>query len=56
MSDEKNDACCSVVPHQQHFLANMYCWSHKKPVTLNWTLLRLEGICAESFTHRKRIT
>jgi len=33
----------------KHFTPNMYCWSHKILVTIYWTYLRLNGICAKSF-------
>jgi len=31
------------------FKPNMYCWSRKTLVTIYWTHLRLNGICAKSF-------
>jgi len=31
------------------FTPNMYCWSRKILVTIYWTHLRLNGICAKSF-------
>jgi len=38
------------------FTPNMYCWTCKMLVTIYWTHLRLNGICAKSFCHSKQIT
>ena len=46
-----------VVLHHQHifdhkqtfFTSNVYCWSRKIIVTIYWTHLRRNGICAKSF-------
>jgi len=51
--------------HHEHFLVyeqtaystpNMYCWSCETLITTYWTHLRVNGIWAKCFCHRKQIS